>query len=99
MIKKAFINWLDERIQPWHLHYRVVEIKRFRELTSEIETLYIIQGRIKFTPFWFKVGNREYSYFCKAYTEMKTLRGIPKTEFRPIPESECILLLMGDEDE
>jgi len=92
-------EFLDERIKPWHLKYRIIEIRKYNSMRSEIETSYALQGRIKFTPIWFHLSEREYCYFSKAYTEMKHLRGVPKTRKRVLPESECVLLLMGDEDE
>jgi hypothetical protein len=65
-----------------------------------MHTYYKIQAKYIFFPFfWFNINDREWKYFCKAYTEMKMLRGIPKVKRRVIPESECVLRLMEDEDE
>lgn len=92
-------EWVDSWLKPWHLKYRIIELKEYNEMRSEMQTTYSIEARIKFTWFWFRLSNREYTYFSKAYTEMKSLRGYPKSRKRVIPESECILLLMGEEDE
>jgi len=99
-MRKSIQDKLKEIIQPWHLRYRIKEYHEWSTYREEMQHYYTIEGALKIFPFiWFQVTNKQYAYFCKAYTVMKELRVIPKTKKRIIKESECVLRLLEEEDD
>jgi len=97
-LKEKIKDWLGEQ-EPWKFKYRLVELKAYAIISKEIRTYYQIQAALKIFPFiWFTFEDAHYQCFSTAYTEMKTLRGIPKTKKRVIEEGECVLMLMEEEE-
>jgi hypothetical protein len=93
-------DWWREAWCPWHLKYRLVERHIWDSIRKKIEIDYKIQACIKYFPlFWWDIDNRSYTYFSNAYTEMTTLRGIPKFRILKLSDADCTLRLMGENDD
>lgn len=95
--KKKFSEWARGCFKPWQCKYRLVKYTYYRYSVKRMEDVYKIQGRVKFTPFWFLLA--EHDYFGPAYKQMKELRGVPKARSHVYTEDECVLELLGDAED
>ena len=96
-LKKRWFDFVG-CLHPWNMKYRIIEKREYSHFYSKIEKTYFVQGRLKYTPFWFRLEDKDYEYFVQAYRIMKTLMGVPKTTKRALKDHECVLLLMDEGD-
>ena len=99
-MKKDWDDFKKWVCKPWRMKYRIVEVTEWNNICSRMDTCYQIHVTFKYFPlFWWNESNRDYSEFCSAYSKMTKLRGVPKTRKQKLNEADCVLRLMGEEEE